>query len=67
MYRIDSEKHNDESAFGNEGDLDIKFSNTTDSGITTTLHMGADENSAIGTEDLNAPCPVILVLCTSTL
>jgi len=54
MYRLDSENTTDESTTANEGDMDVKFSNTTDSGLTTTLHMGADENSAIGTEDLNA-------------
>ena len=54
MYRIDSENTVDESAFANEGDLDIKFSNTTDSGITTTLHMGGDQGAAIGSDDLNA-------------
>ena len=54
MYRMDSENTVDESTFANEGDLDIRFSNTTDSGLTTTLHMGADENSPLGQEDLNA-------------
>jgi hypothetical protein len=59
MYRIDSESTDDagisdESTFANEGDMDIRFTNTTDSGISTVLNMGADENSAIGQEDLNA-------------
>ena len=54
MYRIDSENTVDESTFANEGDIDIKFSNTTDSGITTTLHLGGDQGAAIGQDDLNA-------------
>jgi len=58
MYRMDSENTVDESTFGNEGDVNIKFSNTTDSGITTTLNYGLHETgTAAGGaayDDLNA-------------
>jgi len=40
------------SEFENESDVNINFSNTTDSGITTTLSMGFDE--AGRTDDANA-------------
>jgi len=58
MYRLDSENTTDESTFGNEGDVNIKFSNTTDSGITTTLNYGLHETGTAGAgaayDDLNA-------------
>jgi hypothetical protein len=58
MYRMDSENTTDESGFANEGDVNIKFSNTTDSGITTTLNYGLHETGTAGAgaayDDLNA-------------
>ena len=52
--RTDGENTTDESSMFSEADVDIKFSNTTDSGLTTTLAMGADEGRALGVEDANA-------------
>ena len=52
-YTIDGENTTDETSTGSEADVNIKFSNTTDSGITTTLNYGLDENTNAA-EDLNA-------------
>ena len=52
-YTIDGENTGDETTTGSEADVNIKFSNTTDSGITTTLNYGLDENTNAA-EDLNA-------------
>ena len=37
-----------------EADVNIKFSNTTDSGITSTLNYGFDESGNTPAEDLSA-------------
>ena len=52
--RTDSENTTDESSMFSEADMDVKFSNTTDSGLTTTLHMGGHESGNFGAEDANA-------------
>ena len=48
----------DAGAFSSEGDVNIKFSNTTDSGITTTLNYGLHETGLTAGQaaydDLNA-------------
>ena len=48
----------DSGAFSSEGDVNIKFSNTTDSGITTTLNYGLHETGLTAGQaaydDLNA-------------
>ena len=58
MYRIDGENTADETTTAAEGDVNIKFSNTTDSGITTTLNYGLHETGTAGSgaayDDLNA-------------
>ena len=57
MYRIDGEQTADETTTASEGDVNIKFSNTTDSGITTSLNYGLHETGLTGGnayDDLNA-------------
>ncbi len=39
----DKDSNTDAGSFASEGDVNIKFSNTTDSGITTTLNYGMHE------------------------
>tara|TARA_B100000963_G_scaffold61705_1_gene49656 strand:- start:583 stop:1485 length:903 start_codon:yes stop_codon:yes gene_type:complete len=58
IYTVDGENTTDETDTGAEGDVNIKFSNTTDSGITTTLNYGLHE-TGVGAggqayDDLNA-------------
>ena len=43
IYTMDGENTADETDTAAEGDVNIKFSNTTDSGITTTLNYGLHE------------------------
>ena len=43
IYTVDGENTADETDTADEGDVNIKFSNTTDSGITTTLNYGLHE------------------------
>ena len=44
MFQNDTKDENtDAGAFASEGDVNIKFSNTTDSGLTTTLNYGLHE------------------------
>lgn len=43
IYTVDGENTTDETGTGAEGDVNIKFANTTDSGITTTLNYGMHE------------------------
>jgi hypothetical protein len=52
-YTNDTELTPDESNFGVESDIAIKFSNTTDSGITTTMTYGFDDASGAA-DDMNA-------------
>ena len=58
IYTIDGENTADETTTAAEGDVNIKFSNTTDSGITTTLNYGMHETGLGGSgaayDDLNA-------------
>ena len=58
IYTIDGENTADETGTAAEGDVNIKFSNTTDSGITTTLNYGMHETGLSGSgaayDDLNA-------------
>ena len=57
IYQIDGEQTTDETTTAYEGDVNIKFSNTTDSGITTTLNYGLHETGLTGGnayDDLNA-------------
>ena len=55
---MDGENTADETTTAAEGDVNIKFSNTTDSGITTTLNYGLHETGTAGGgaayDDLNA-------------
>ena len=46
IYTVDGENTADETTTASEADVNIKFSNTTDSGITTTLNYGFDESGA---------------------
>ena len=44
IYQNDTKKEDtDAGSFASEGDVNIKFSNTTDSGLTTTLNYGMHE------------------------
>ena len=52
-YTNNTEEATDESTFGVESDIAIKFSNTTDSGITTTMTYGIDDADG-GADDMNA-------------
>lgn len=52
-YTNDTEQATDESNFGVESDIKISFSNTTDSGITTTMTYGFDDSSGEA-DDMNA-------------
>ena len=58
IYTTDGKNTADETTTAAEGDVNIKFSNTTDSGITTTLNYGLHETGTAGTgaayDDLNA-------------
>jgi len=58
IYTMDGENTADETTTAAEGDVNIKFSNTTDSGITTTLNYGLHETGTAGAgaayDDLNA-------------
>ena len=58
IYTIDGENTTDETGTASEGDVNIKFSNTTDSGMTTTLNYGLHETGLTGGgaayDDLNA-------------
>ena len=55
VYSTDSEQTTDENSTTSEADVNIKFSNTTDSGITTTLAYGLDEGTDnANTDDINA-------------
>ena len=58
IYTMDGENTADETTTAAEGDVNIKFSNTTDSGITTTLNYGLHETGVAGGgqayDDLNA-------------
>ena len=51
--RTDGDNTTDESSMFSESDVNIKFSNTTDSGITTSLNYGFDEGGNAA-EDLTA-------------
>ena len=58
-YQNDTkDEDTDAGSFSSEGDIDIKFSNTTDSGMTTTFAVGLHETGLAGTgaayDDLNA-------------
>ena len=48
IYTMDGENTADETTTAAEGDVNIKFSNTTDSGITTTLNYGLHETGTAG-------------------
>jgi hypothetical protein len=52
-YTNNTEEATDESAFGVESDVAIKFSATTDSGITTAMTYGFDDASGAA-DDMNA-------------
>ena len=56
MFQNDTkDEETDSGAFASEGDVNIKFSNTTDSGLTTTLNYGMHEtglNSSAATDNL---------------
>ena len=52
-YTNNTEEATDESKFGVESDIAINFSNTTDSGITTTMTYGIDDSDG-GADDMNA-------------
>jgi len=52
--RTDGDNTADESSMFSEADVNIKFSNTTDSGITSTLNYGFDESGNTPAEDLSA-------------
>jgi hypothetical protein len=52
-YVNDTEQATDESSFGVESDIAIKFSATTDSGITTTMTYGFDDGDGAA-DDANA-------------
>ena len=52
--RTDGDNTTDESSMFSEADVNIKFSNTTDSGITSTLNYGLDESGNTPAEDLTA-------------
>ena len=54
IYTVDGENTADETTTASEADVNIKFSNTTDSGITTTLNYGLDESGNTPAEDLSA-------------
>ena len=58
IYTVDGDNAVDETTTAAEGDVNIKFSNTTDSGITTTLNYGLHETGTAGAgaayDDLNA-------------
>ena len=58
IYTVDGDNTTDETDTGAEGDVNIKFSNTTDSGITTTLNYGLHETGLTAGQaaydDLNA-------------
>ena len=51
--RTDGDNTTDESSMFSESDVNIKFSNTTDSGISTSLNYGFDEGGNAA-EDLTA-------------
>ena len=51
--RTDGDNTTDESSMFSESDVNIKFSNTTDSGLTSTLNYGFDEGGNAA-EDLTA-------------
>ena len=57
MFQNDTkDEDTDSGAFASEGDVNIKFSNTTDSGLTTTLNYGLHEtglNSSVPGDTLN--------------
>jgi len=52
--RTDGDNTTDESSMFSEADVNIKFANTTDSGLTTTLNYGLDESGNTPAEDLSA-------------
>ena len=52
--RTDGDNTTDESSMFSEADVSIKFANTTDSGITTSLNYGFDESGNTPAEDLTA-------------
>ena len=56
MFQNDTkDEDTDSGSFASEGDVNIKFSNTTDSGLTTTLNYGMHEtglNSTAATDNL---------------
>jgi hypothetical protein len=52
----DKDTNTDAGSFSSEGDVNIQFSNTTDSGMTTTLNYGMHEtglNSTAGTDNIS--------------
>ena len=52
----DKDTNTDAGSFSSEGDVNIKFSNTTDSGMTTTLNYGMHETglkSTAGTDNIS--------------
>ena len=54
MFQNDTkDEDTDSGSFASEGDVKIKFSNTTDSGLTTTLNYGLHETG------LNSTGPLI--------
>ena len=51
MFQNDTkDEDTDSGAFASEGDVNIKFSNTTDSGLTTTLNYGLHETGLNATK-----------------